>query len=82
MEDLERLDKALVAALVAITNIRIGETSLAQMALPVCLEGLGIRIAKNIALPVFISSLCAVRKLADGILLESNDISAAEGEWG
>ena len=43
-------------------------------------------MAKDIALPAFISSLHAVRELVDGILnnilsLESNDLSAVEREW-
>ena len=40
MEDLERLDETLVAALAAITNIRFGENILAQVTLPVCLREL------------------------------------------
>ena len=44
-------------------------------------------MAKDIALPVFVSSLHAVRELVDGILInillpESNDLPAAEREWG
>ena len=68
MEDLERFDDALVAALVTVTNIRFGENSLAQVALPDRQGSLGIRMAKYIALPAFISFLHVVRELFDGIL--------------
>ena len=85
MENLERFDDALVAALTAVTNIRFGENSLTQVALPVSLEGLEIRMAKNIALPAFISFLHAARELVDGIFInillpESNGLTAAERE--
>ena len=87
MEDLESFFDALVAALAAVTKIRFGENSLAQVTLPVSLEGLRIRMAKDIALPAFVSSLHAVRELVDGILsnillTKSNDLAAAEREWG
>ena len=86
MKNLARFDDVLVAALAAVTNIRFGENSSAQVALPVCLGGLGIRMAKDNALPACISSLHAVRELVDGILnntllSESNDLLAAEREW-
>ena len=87
MGELERFDDAFVAALTAVTNTRFGENSLAQVALPVSLGGLGIRMSKDIALPAFISSLHAVQERVAGILinillLESNDLPAAEREWG
>ena len=83
MERLENFVVALVAALKMVTNIRFEENSLAQEALPIRLGGLGIRMAKDIALAAFISSLLAVRKFVDGILNsrllpESDSLSAAE----
>ena len=85
MEDSERFDDALIAALVAVTNIRFGESSLALRALSVCLGGLGIRMARNIALSALNSFLHSARELIDNILNnillpESNDISAVEKE--
>ena len=83
MENLEKFHGALVAALVAVTNIRFGKSCLPQVVLPVHLGGLRIRLAEVIAFPAFISPLQTVRELVDGILynvplLESNDLSAVE----
>ena len=80
---MERVDDPLVVDLAAVTNKRFGENSLAQVALPIRLEGLGTRMAKDITLPAFISSLLAVPTLVDGVLnnillLESNDLSTME----
>ena len=83
MKDMERLGDALVVALAVVTNIRFRKNSLAQMVLPVRLGGLGIKMTKDIALPVFIPSLHAEREFVDGVLNnillpESNNLSASE----
>ena len=77
MEELERFDDALVVAQAAVTNIKFGKNSFAQVVLPVCLGGLGLRMAKDIALPAFNSSLQAVREIVDSIL---NNISLSEND--
>ena len=87
IEDFERFNDFLVAALAAVTNARFGKNSLTQVALSVGLEGLRIRMAKDIALPAFISSVHAVQELMNGIfdnilLPESNYLSATRREWG
>ena len=87
MEDLERLDDALEAALVTVTNIIFKENFLVQVALPVPLEGFEIRMAKRIALLVYISSHHSVQEHVDSIwnnipFPESNDLSAVNRECG
>ena len=45
--DLDRFDDSLVTDLATVTNIRLREHSLVQVALPVCLRGLGLRMQKH-----------------------------------
>ena len=84
---LAKFDETLVAALSTVTNVHFEEDCLVQAVLPVRLGGLGIRMSKDIALPAFISSLHSVSGLVDTILgnivlLENNELRAAEGRWG
>ena len=60
VDNLSRLDRSLVAALAAVSNVSLGGQSLAQAALPV---GLG-----DIALPAFISSLHSISELVEAVL--------------
>ena len=77
----------LEVSLLAVSNIKFGENSKTQVSLPIRLGGLGIRMAEDIGLLAFISSLYAVWKFGDGILnnillSESNGISTKERESG
>ena len=66
--ELKRFDETLVATLSKVTNVRFGDSSLAQAVLPVSLGGLGIRLAKDIALPAYASSLYSSEELVEAVL--------------
>ena len=88
MEDLERFDDALIANCSGGGyQYKSGENSLAQVALPLILGGLEIRMTKDVTLLAVIFSLNVVQELIDGILIniplpESNDRPAADRECG
>ena len=85
-EDLARFDRTLAMALSAVANVRLEGDSLVQVGLPVRLGGLGIRMAKDIALPAFISSLHSALNLVQDILRnvplgDGVELSEAVGAW-
>jgi len=87
VEDLARFDETLVAALTTVTNVCFDGSSLEQAVLPVGLGGLGIRRAKDIALPAFISSLYSVGELVEAVLQNvlhlagASELQSAEDDW-
>ena len=86
-DDLSRFDDSLVGALAAVTNVRLEGHSLAQAVLPVSLGGLGVRMAKDIALPAFISSCHSASELVEAVLLnvhhlaEESELRTAVDQW-
>jgi len=70
--ELDSFDSAVKTALCSLTNVCIDGESWSQATLPVELGGLGIRKARDIALPAFISSVYSVSDLVETILSDIN----------
>ena len=85
--DLAGFDKTVVAALRTVTNVHFEGSPLTQSVLPVSLGGLGVRMASDIALPAFLSSLHSVAPLVEAVLLNVNhlagvsELRTAEQDW-
>jgi len=85
--ELEGFDKTLVEALSTVTNVHLEGQPLAQAVLPVCFGGLGVRMARDIALPAYISSLHSVGELVGAVLqnvhhmAEDRELQTASDEW-
>ena len=69
-EELKQYDNLLKDALQVILNINLKESAWNQSTLPVSKGGLGIKLASELAVPAYLSSICASESLTNSLLPE------------
>ena len=79
-DTLEKFDKIIKDTLVNILNISLPDTAYKQATLPIAKGGLGLRLATEIALSGFLSSVCATKSKARN-LLPMNVTNATNVFW-
>ena len=67
-EFLQRFDEIIKKSLISILNINLSERAYIQATLPIAYGGLGIRLATDIALVGFLSSVCATTAAVQNVL--------------